>query len=179
MVVSERKLETWSQSGFSPHLSGNEKVSGHCICHLGVDCASSSICGWQDDRQEERRTTARQGCGAVQVIASWLARSIILTGQSHNTTTCTPQTPSLLPMNLSPGPISRHRPLPLLLSLSIAHNSGKAKNWISLCQSDGCVLKEAKVTFKPLNFLAYCTRQQTQNREILGCSEHRCWKSAA
>lgn len=54
---------------------------------------------------------------AAQSIASWLARSIILTGQSHNTLTCTSPMSSLLPMNLSLGPISLALPSLILLYL--------------------------------------------------------------
>lgn len=44
------------------HLSGNEKVSGQCICRLKEDSALSSISAWQHDRQEDCRTTGRRGC---------------------------------------------------------------------------------------------------------------------
>lgn len=76
----------------------------------------------------------------------------------HSTNTLITTYESLTGTNLSP---SSSPPFALSCVLCIVHISGKAKNWISLCQSDGSVLKEAKVTSKPLNFLAYCTRQAT------------------
>lgn len=103
----------------SEHLLGNEKASGHCICRLGEDSSSSShplVAAW---RTGIVKNNGRTRSWAAQSIASWLASSIILTGRRHNTPTCTPPTSSLLPMNLSLGPIS-----PVLFPLlALSHSS--------------------------------------------------------
>lgn len=132
-----------------------------------------SLGGRLTDRKSEEQQADE--LWAVQSISSWLARSIILTGRSHNTTTCTPPTPSLLPMNLSLGPISLAL-YPFLLSLAFLQqyiSLGKAYVQISLCQSDGNVLKEAKATLKPLH-LASCTGQAMDTeqrwRGVIHCS---------
>lgn len=139
------------------------------------------VAGWQTGRVKNNTQTR---LWAVQSIASWLARSIILTGRSHNTTTCTPPPSSLLPMNLSLGPIS-HALSPFLLTLasSLQYIFPGQGIRLNFTLSIWWKLKEAKSTPKPLH-LGSCTRQamDTEQRRhgVIHCSSEHCsWEKCS